>query len=109
MAAKVTNFGPPRKIPTYKGFFFVGHMSPVYVEDDRMIGDIQNFGKRDNSYLRIEMVDESLPSMSPMSKTDYLRFSINELRSIASDLGIRDTFFMRKSELIQKIGGKNGT
>lgn len=40
---------------------------------------------------------------------DYSKFSINQLRRIATQAGIAETFQMRKSELIKKLEEKNAT
>lgn len=107
MLAKVINFGRPITIPTYKGYFFLPRLQPVLTRDRKILDRMELYNKRDDVFLKIEVLEADDIKISKNIEVDFSKFPINELRSMAANKGIKNAFFMRKSELIEFLGGTN--
>lgn len=102
MLAKITNFGRPRPFPTYKGNFFLGRLQPIETRDRQIVEDFRKQSKRSDVQLKIEILEKE-------KRVDYSKYRISELRSIASKVGIKGTFTMKKADLIKKLEEKDVT
>lgn len=100
MLAKITNFGRPRPFPTYKGNFFLGRLQPIKTRDRQIVEDLRKQSTRSDVQLKIEILEED-------KKVDYSKYRISELRSVASKVGIKGTFTMKKADLIKKLEEKD--
>jgi len=103
MLAKVTNFGRPRIFPTYTGGLHLNRLAPIRTDDREVIKDLRKLNKRNDIYLKVEILENDKPPI------DYQSRPIWELKSIASKVGIKGFFTMRKPELIKILEEKNGT
>jgi len=96
MLARITNFGRPTSFPTHKGSFFLNRLSPIETRDRKVVEELSKLNKRSDIMLKIEILEPEL-------KIDYSKYSIQELRSIASKAGVKGFFTMKKIDLIQRL------
>lgn len=96
MLAKITNFGQPTTIPTCVGYYFIGRFEERIVDDPLLFEELEKFSQRSDSFLKIEIIEDE-------RKIDYSKFTIQELKSIASRVGIKDFFTLKKSDLIKQL------
>ncbi len=110
MIATVTNYGYGRKsFPTRIGNVYLERLMPFEVDDEGVLDDLKVFEQSDK--LGFEIVKPSRPE-APISlrpKVDYSGYRINELRSIATERGLKGAFRMRKVDLIKLLEDNNGT
>lgn len=107
----VTNYGYIRKaFPTRIGNLFIDRLMPMDIRDDEIedargvVEDLRLFGQSDKLGFEVVVDDENgHPSAPEKAKIDYADYSINELRSIAAGKGVKDCFFMKKSDIILKL------
>ncbi len=103
---EVTNYGYVRKtFPTRKGNLFLDRLRPLVIEDRGVYVDLKRFEASDKLGFQVVVDDENgrHPARSEKSGIDYVAYSINELRSIATGKGIKGAFFLRKADLIKKL------
>ena len=110
MIATVTNYGYGRKsFPTRIGNVYLERLMPFKIDDEGVLADLKVFEQSDK--LGFEIVKPSRPE-APISlrpKVDYSGYRINELRSIASERGLKGAFRMRKVDLIKLLEDNDGT
>ena len=110
MIATVTNYGYGRKsFPTRIGNVYLERLMPFEVDDEGVLADLKVFEQSDK--LGFEIVNASRPE-APISlrpKVDYSGYRINELRSIATERGLKGAFRMRKVDLIKLLEDNNAT
>jgi len=97
MLATATNYGRSQGFPTCIGNFFLPYGRPVDISDPKVARELQAFPLVEVQVVRGKLGDSET--------VDYADYTINELRSIAKQVGISGGFFMKKSELIDKLGG----
>ena len=68
---------------------------PIEITDPQTARELDAF-----PLISLEILEGSLDGKDVVAYADY---SINELRSIAKQMGIEKGFFMKKSELIKKL------
>lgn len=110
MLARVTNYGYGRKtFPTRIGNLYLERLMPFEVHDEGVLKDLERFETSDR--LGIEVIEPGRPEApKPLRQTvDYSGYRINELRSIATEKGIKGAFRMRKVDLIKRLEDKNAT
>lgn len=108
---RVTNYGFYRKVfPTRIGDLFINRLIPFDIRDKEIQnakGVVEDLRVYEKSYmLGFEVVvdEENGQPLAPTEqKIDYADYSINELRSIAAGRGVKDVFFMKKSDIILKL------
>jgi len=94
MLAKATNYGRSRGFPTCIGNFFLPYNVPIDIPDRRAAKELDAF-----PLVQVTVVEGSLEE----PRIDYTKYSVQELRSIAAQVGIKGGFFMKKADLIQKL------
>ena len=110
MLARVTNYGYGRKtFPTRIGNIYLERLMPFDVDDEGVLEDLKVFEQSDK--LGFEIIKTSRPEAPvPLRpKVDYSGYRINELRSIAAEMGEKGVFRMRKVDLIRILEDKNAT
>lgn len=109
MLAIIRNWGATTPIPTKLGDVKIpGDGMESRWEDEELVGIIQEMKKRKE----LPLMDLTIEEGSMLIKTpmiDYSKYRINELRSIASSLGIEGFFVMRKADLIKQLEEQNAT
>lgn len=105
MRCIVTNYGYGRKtFPTRIGNIFIDRLMPYEVCDEGVLEDLKRFEQSDR--LGFEILEPSQPEAPEPQGIDYSGYRINELRAIVAGKGVKDTFFMKKVDLIKKLEEK---
>ena len=97
MLARATNYGRSRGFPTCIGNFFLPYARPVDIVDPKVARELDA-----QPLVEVQVVHGKLGDTETV---DYADYTINELRHIAKQMGISGSFFMKKLELIEKLGG----
>lgn len=84
----VTNHGNSRIVPTYQGNLTLSAGFSFHSKDLKLIEELN-----------------SLPFIEAKSLGDIDSMSIQKLRKLASICGIKGSFYMKKVELIEYLGG----
>lgn len=93
--------------PTRIGNLHIGKLKSLKVTDRGVFEDLKRFEKSDKLGFKVVVDDENgHPPAQAESGTDYGALTINELRSIASGKGVKDTFSMKKVDLIKILKEK---
>lgn len=95
MLARITNFSFRKRFPTCLGVLFLPRYKQIELSDPQAIKDLSRF-----PYMEIEFIE---------GPANFVRMSINQLRHVATQKGIKGSFFMKKAELIKKLEGQNAT
>lgn len=82
------------KVPTHLGFYFIGRFESREIKDPKLFDEIEKFSQRTDVFFDIEILDDK-------RKINYSKYTIQELKSIASKVGIKGFFTMKKSDLIK--------
>jgi len=96
MRARITNHSYRNVFPTCLGNLFIPRGKEIELDDIQAIKEMKRFPQ-----IEIKVIESE-----PM--VDYSVYSINELRSIASRSGIKNSFFKSKKELIKLLEEKDG-
>ena len=99
MLAVVTNFGRPRVFPSCRGNLWLNRLAPLEITDPKLIKQLQDYSKRRDIQLEVKIVEAEV-------KPDYTKFKVQQLRSMASAMGISGTFKMKKKDLIEELKKK---
>jgi len=84
----ITNFGNSRIAPTYQGNMTLSAGFSFHSKDLKLVEELG-----------------SLPHIETKSLGDIDSMSIQQLRKLAASCGVKDSFFMKKVELINYLGG----
>lgn len=94
MLAKAINFGRSQGFPTCLGVIYLPYNVPVDIPDRKAAKELSNWPLVD-----VTVVEGSLEEQ----RIDYSKYRVQELRSIAKQVGIIGAFFMKKVDLIKKL------
>ena len=97
MRARIINYGYRKVFPTCLGNLRLLPNRPYEFTNARAVNELRNYKD-----IQIEILEEDKP-------IDYSKYPIGQLRKIATKVGIKGSFFMKKIELIKKLEGKNVT
>ena len=100
MEARIINFGPTKPFRTRKGPILLMRRRPLFFYDKEIIEDL-----RQQSRIGFNRLDVKIIQTEP--EIDYSKYKIQQLRSVASKVGIEGFFTMRKSELIKRLEEKD--
>jgi hypothetical protein len=101
MIFKIINAGQGGSFPTSKGFVLVGGGASIELKDETIARELEQ-----NDSIRVEMVEEpEWPIITDPTVSDYSKLKIEQLRSIASRLGV-NSYKMRKTDLIKVLSEK---
>lgn len=100
MEARVINFGPTKPFRTRKGPVLLMRRRPLFFYDKEIIEDLQQHSKIGYNRMEVKII-QAEPTV------DYSKHKIQQLRSVASKVGIKGFFTMRKSELIKLLEEKD--
>lgn len=90
--------------PTRIGNLSIGRLRELKVTDRGVYDDLKRFEVSDKLGFKVEVDDENgHPPASAEPGIDYGALTINELRSIASGKGVKNTFSMKKVDLIKSL------
>ena len=95
MKARIINYSYRKNFPTCLGNIFLPPQKPIILENAQAIKELGNFPS-----VQIEVLE-------PEETVDYASFPINQLRKIATKVGIKGAFFMKKAELVKILGGQH--
>lgn len=98
MLARITNYGYRKIFPTCLGNLFLRPQKPIELKDPQAIKELSNFHD-----VVVEVLEDD------RDKVDYSKYPIQQLRKIASQVGITGSFKMKKSDLIKKLEEINVT
>jgi len=96
MLARITNYGYRNRFPTHLGDLLIPRGTAIDLKDQRALKELQHFQD-----LQIDIVEPADPPI------DYSKYPINQLRRIAKNQGIKDSFFLKKSVLVEKLSKKS--
>lgn len=85
---EIQNFGASRQIPTHIGSYFIARNGLIYESDPKLVDEIC-----------------SVPLVEARKKLNLTGFTIQVLRKIASKRRIQGSSRLKKSELINQLGG----
>lgn len=113
MLAEIRNYAGTRIVPTAVGNIRIPARRVKYESDPEVLRALVAL-KNDRRLYRIEirMIEGELPGLTGPDKeprTDFSKYSVNELRTLAADVGIEGSFYMTKDNLIKRLEEKNGT
>lgn len=94
MLAQAINYGRSRAFPTCLGNIFLPYNVPIDIPNQKAAKELDAF-----PLVQISVLEGSLEE----PRIDYTKYSVQELRSIAAQVGIKGGFFMKKADLIQKL------
>ena len=110
MLAVIHNFGTAVPIAIKSGDVLIpGDGRETYWDDEEFIETVQLMKERKELPFLTVTIKESGTAKAKAVAIDYSMYRINELRSIASSLGIEGFFTMKKADLITKLEEQNGT
>jgi len=91
--------------PTRIGNLHIGRLKSLKVTSRGVFEDLKRFEKSDKLGFKVVVDDENghPPAQAESGTTDYGALTINELRSIASGKGVKNTFVMKKVDLIKSL------
>ena len=93
--------------PTRIGNLSIGRLKELKVTDRGVYEDLKRFEFSDKLGFKVIVDDENgHPPASADPGIDLAALTINELRSIASGKGVKNTFSMRKVDLIKTLKEK---
>lgn len=95
MLARITNYSYRRIFPTCLGNMFIARQKPIELRHSKAINELSHFK------------DVLVEVLEPDERIDYGRYPIHQLRKIATQVGIKGSFFMKKIELIKKLEEQN--
>lgn len=95
MQARIINNGHRRVYPTCIGDLRIPKGQDYLLDNRKAIEELQ------------EYPDISIEILSDDPFIDYSKHPINQLRNIASKCGIKNSFFMKKDDLIKTLEEKN--
>jgi transcription initiation factor TFIIIB Brf1 subunit/transcription initiation factor TFIIB len=97
MLARITNYGYRKIFPTCLGNMFIPRQKPFELDNPKAIKELSHFKD-----VVVEILEDD-------ERIDYARYPIHQLRKIASQLGIKGSFYMKKIDLIKKLEEQNAT
>lgn len=98
--ARITNFGRTKPFNTRKGPVMLMRRKPIFFYDKEIIEDLKQHSQIGYNRLEVKIIQEE-------PRTDYSKYKIQQLKSIASKIGIKGFFTMTKSELIKRLEEKD--
>lgn len=89
MLARITNFSFRKRFPTCLGILFLPRYKQIELSDPQAIKDISRY-----PMVEVEFIE---------GPTNYSSVSINQLRRMATQKGLKGSFYMKKKELIKRL------
>jgi hypothetical protein len=98
MPALVTNFGNTRAFPTCIGNVHIAHSQTVNMDNDKALREIEKF-----PCVKVEWLTRKKRGTPRPSASELWSLPINTLRRMATRLGIKGVFTMKKKKIIEQM------
>jgi hypothetical protein len=100
MLARIINNGYRRVYPTCIGDLRIPKGQEYTLDHPKAIRELSEYPDLTIEVMRADAADRA-------TAADYSKYPINQLRNIASNAGKKDSFFMKKVDLIKFLEEKN--
>lgn len=101
MIFQIKNKGEKSVFKTTQGHLVLGENETVEITDKRLADELR--GEEVIEIEEAEPVKIEIPEIREEREIDYSGYRIHELRSIASQRGIKNFFTMKKSQVIEAL------